>query len=407
MPIRITGLNSGLDTEAIISALVSSYNYKTNKYKKAQTKLSWKQDAWKTLNTKIYSLYSNVGNLKLSSAYNLKSTTVSDTTKATVTASNSAPSGTQSLNIISVAQAGYLTGGQLDSSTTTSTTLAELGYTGGDGKINLTKGDGTTTSIEVTQGTTVGSFIASLKDAGVSANYDATNHRIFVSSKETGKDNDFTLTGGNADGISALTKLGLNVKSDATDATYTSYTQYYDADGNKLNQNITDAIAAYKAAQEDYKTKTAQNANLTASYGYASAYSAMMDSLKNSGLSDTDQKKLQTLLGMTASQRVDSLMDANGNVYTHTHTHSPQIVKNELNRIARIIGHMKSIKIMIESGRDCSEVLIQLAAVDAAVKSLSRVILKEHMSTCIVDAIKTGDDEAIEALNEAIDKFMK
>lgn len=100
-------------------------------------------------------------------------------------------------------------------------------------------------------------------------------------------------------------------------------------------------------------------------------------------------------------------VDENGNVYTHTHTHSPKIVKNELNRIARIIGHMKSIKIMIESGRDCSEVLIQLAAVDAAVKSLSRVILKEHMSTCIVDAIKTGDEEAIEALNDAIDKFMK
>lgn len=78
MPIRITGLTSGLDTEAIISALVSSYNYKTNKYKKAQTKLSWKQDAWKTLNTKIYSLYTSVGNMKLSTAYNLKSTTVSD-----------------------------------------------------------------------------------------------------------------------------------------------------------------------------------------------------------------------------------------------------------------------------------------------------------------------------------------
>ena len=106
-------------------------------------------------------------------------------------------------------------------------------------------------------------------------------------------------------------------------------------------------------------------------------------------------------------QHTHTHVDTNGNVYTHTHTHSPQIVKNELNRIARIIGHMKSIKIMIESGRDCSEVLIQLAAVDAAVKSLSRVILKEHMSTCIVDAIKTGDEEAIEALNDAIDKFMK
>ena len=86
MPIRITGLTSGLDTESIISALVSSYNYKTNKYKKAQTKLSWKQDAWKTLNTKIYSLYSSVGSMKLSTAYNLKSTTVSDSTKATVKA---------------------------------------------------------------------------------------------------------------------------------------------------------------------------------------------------------------------------------------------------------------------------------------------------------------------------------
>lgn len=83
MPIRITGLNSGLDTEAIISALVSSYSYKTNKYKKAQTKLSWKQDAWKTLNTKVYSFYTSLDSLRFSKNYNLKSTKVSDSTKAT------------------------------------------------------------------------------------------------------------------------------------------------------------------------------------------------------------------------------------------------------------------------------------------------------------------------------------
>lgn len=116
---------------------------------------------------------------------------------------------------------------------------------------------------------------------------------------------------------------------------------------------------------------------------------------------------MQEYVGQETYQHIHTHVDENGNVHTHTHTHSPQTVKNELNRIARIIGHMKSIKIMIESGRDCSEVLIQLAAVDAAIKSLSRVILKEHMSTCIVDAIKTGDEEAIKALNEAIDKFMK
>ena len=234
MPIRITGLNSGLDTEAIISALVSSYSYKTNKYKKAQTKLSWKQDAWKTLNTKVYSFYTSLDSLRFSKNYNLKSTKVSDSTKATVTASSSAPNGTQKLNILKVAQAGYLTGGKLDDSTTTGTTLAELGYTGGNGTITLTKGDGTKKNIEVSQGTTVNSFINSLKEAGVNASYDDINKRIFVSSKDTGKDNDFTLTGGNVDGANALAKLGLNVQSKETQATYDSYTKYYDADGNMI-----------------------------------------------------------------------------------------------------------------------------------------------------------------------------
>lgn len=320
MPIRITGLTSGLDTEAIISALVSSYNYKTNKYKKAQTKLSWKQDAWKSLNTKIYSLYSSVGNMKLSTAYNLKSTTVSDSTKATVKAGNNAPTGTQQLNIIKVAQAGYLTGAQLSSKTTTSTTLAELGYTGGDAKINLTKGDGTTKEITLTQGSTVSDVIASLKDAGVSANYDATNHRIFISSKDTGKDNDFTLTGGNTEGARALYQLGLSVGSDATNATYKSYTQYYDADGNKLQQNVVDAIRTYQDAKTAYETASAQNTNLTSAYGYATAYSEMQDALKNSGLTTDEQKKLTTLLGMSATKRVNSVMDASGNVYTKSTT---------------------------------------------------------------------------------------
>lgn len=320
MPIRITGLTSGLDTESIISALVSSYNYKTNKYKKAQTKLSWKQDAWKSLNTKIYSLYSSVGSMKLSTAYNLKSTTVSDSTKATVKAGNNAPTGTQQLNIIKVAQAGYLTGAQLSSKTTTSTTLAELGYTGGDAKINLTKGDGTTKEITLTQGSTVGDVIASLKDAGVSANFDETNHRIFISSKDTGKDNDFTLTGGNTEGARALYQMGLAVGSDATNATYKSYTQYYDAYGNKLQQNVVDAIRTYQDAKTAYETASAQNTNLTSAYGYATAYSEMQDALKNSGLTTDEQKKLTTLLGMSATQRVNSVMDASGNVYTKSTT---------------------------------------------------------------------------------------
>lgn len=316
MPIRITGLNSGLDTEAIISALVSSYSYKTNKYKKAQTKLSWKQDAWKTLNTKVYSFYTSLDSLRFSKNYNLKSTKVSDSTKATVTASSSAPNGTQKLNILKVAQAGYLTGGKLDDSTTTGTTLAELGYTGGNGTITLTKGDGTKKNIEVSQGTTVSSFINSLKEAGVNASYDDINKRIFVSSKDTGKDNDFTLTGGNVDGANALTKLGLNVKSDATDATYKTYMQYYgDGTQSGITAKVNEAIKAYQDAQTAYKTADAENSNISAGYGYASAYAAMKDAFAKSGLSEAEQDQMVKLVQMSATDRAQSVMDSNGNIY--------------------------------------------------------------------------------------------
>ena len=70
MPIRLSGLTSGMDTDAIVKELVSAYSLKTEKYEKASTKLTWKQDAWKGLNTKIYSLYTSASNMRLSTAYN-------------------------------------------------------------------------------------------------------------------------------------------------------------------------------------------------------------------------------------------------------------------------------------------------------------------------------------------------
>lgn len=112
--------------------------------------------------------------------------------------------------------------------------------------------------------------------------------------------------------------------------------------------------------------------------------------------------------------------DENGNVYTHTHAHidgehhhdhghihSEEHTRRVLNRMSRIIGHMESTRRMVENGRDCSEVLIQLSAIESAINSVSRVILKEHLSTCVIDAVKRDDIEAIEELNRAIDKFIK
>lgn len=110
MPIRMTGMVSGLDTDSIVKELVSAYSTKKEKYEKEQTKLGWKQEIWKSLNKEVNSFYKSVGNLRFDSGYNTKKTTSSDSTKATVSASGNATVGTQKLHVLSTAQSGYLTG---------------------------------------------------------------------------------------------------------------------------------------------------------------------------------------------------------------------------------------------------------------------------------------------------------
>ncbi|MGN0909566.1 MAG: metal-sensing transcriptional repressor [Succinivibrio sp.] len=99
----------------------------------------------------------------------------------------------------------------------------------------------------------------------------------------------------------------------------------------------------------------------------------------------------------------DHPRDHGASPHAHLHTNTRDV----LNRISRLSGHLASIKRMIESGRDCSEVLVQLSAVDSAIRSTMRVILKEHLQTCIVDAVKTGDKECLEELADSVDRFMK
>ena len=75
--------------------------------------------------------------------------------------------------------------------------------------------------------------------------------------------------------------------------------------------------------------------------------------------------------------------------------------------MAEAIGHLESVRQMVEDGRDCSEVLIQLAAVKSAINGVGKVILKDHIDHCIVDAVEQGDHKAIEDLEKAIDQFIK
>ena len=108
---------------------------------------------------------------------------------------------------------------------------------------------------------------------------------------------------------------------------------------------------------------------------------------------------------------VHTHVDENGNVITHCHggkghTHAHQSKKNVVNRLARAIGHLEKVKRMVEDDCDCAEVLIQLAAVRSALNNTAKIILKDHIDHCLADAVETGDQQAIDELNQAIEKFM-
>ena len=93
--------------------------------------------------------------------------------------------------------------------------------------------------------------------------------------------------------------------------------------------------------------------------------------------------------------------------HNHGHHHSHQNTKMILNRLSRASGHLEAVKRMVEDGKDCSEVLIQLSAVIAALNNTGKVILTDHIANCIVDAVETGDKTVIDNLNIAIDRFIK
>ncbi len=233
--LRMTGMYSGMDTESIVSQLVKTKSTKVTNLKNEQKKLEWKQTAWQDLNSKIYNMYSKtLSNLRLTSAYSKKSTVSSDSTKATVVASEGAVNGTQTLKVNKLAKSGYLTGAKLDGKTSTTTgtdgkdvtkvvnwettdKLSEIDSNLTGKTISITTGSGTdakTTDIEITADMTINDLVAKFKDAGVNASFDTTNQRFFINSTGTGSAKNFTLT---SDDSTALASLGLDPNTTYTD----------------------------------------------------------------------------------------------------------------------------------------------------------------------------------------------
>ncbi len=198
MGIRMSGINSGLDTDAIVQALVSAQSMKVKKVENKLTKSEWKQEIWKDINTKLYSLYTGpLTKFKSQGSYNAKKVASSDESICTATAAASAGNGTHTLKVTSLASAQIVTSAQIKTSSggsvTGSTKLVDsMGMTAG-GKINIKNGS-KTVEFEVKESSTIDDFVSALKKAGLNASFDKGQQRLFISNSNTGKENAFSIS---------------------------------------------------------------------------------------------------------------------------------------------------------------------------------------------------------------------
>lgn len=334
MSIRITGMFSGLDTESIISELVSAQSVKKNSLVKAQTKLSWKQDAWKALNTKIYDFYTNtLSDMRYQGSYMKKTTKVSNTNAISVITGGDAVDGVRSVKVNHLAKGARLTSGSLVSEKGVhfagAANLSQLrkhrgeevlgsgsGSASVSGSFRVVGAQGQYVDFNVNENTTIDDIVSMIKSTGLNANFDQDNQRIFISSKNTGAANNFNLVANDEGGMNALALLGLLSEKDiiSTDPDKKTQTQIwagYADDQETYNKLIDEEVAQRKAAyNEENKKLNAENEALT----------KKNDKLKEtnaeffSKMDDTDYlaSEFNTKFGESLTGLVDSLYGEDG-----------------------------------------------------------------------------------------------
>ena len=286
MAIRITGMYSGLDTESIINELASAQSYKKNKLVKEQTKLSWKQDAWKSLNTKIYSFYQKLDDLRLQSSYLKKKTTVSNSNALTVSGGNMDGSHKVSVNRLST-QASITSGSLAKGNThyTGNATLKQLngGVDFGSGSIRLSDAAGNFVDVNVSADMTINDFVKAVgNNSALKASFDQDNQRIFLGSWASGAEGNFFLTGNDAGGAAALKTLKLMSSGDLEKLTATG--GEYDK-WSKYANDFTGGLPSY-AGVTDYE----------AAFGYSADYKKLIqeETLKRMQAMKAENDKLTT-----------------------------------------------------------------------------------------------------------------
>lgn len=320
---RLSGLNSGMDTESIVTALVSGQKSKIDKAKQAQTRLEWTQSAWKDMNSKIYGLYTGkLSSMRYATSFS-KKVMKSSNSAVSVVAGENAVNGIQTAKVNAIAKAGYLTGAEIKTAdggkVSSSTKLTELGIDAGSTIALKVKGQDK--EITIDDAMTMGDLVAKLKEAGVNANFDEGNGRLFISAKETGVANDFLFT----DGTGALNKLGLTASVGATrikgsdaelvlnGATFKSATNTFNINGSTYTVNSVtdeeftiatenDTSGIYDMVKDFFKTyndtinSMLKSYNSDAAKGYEPLTDEMREALTDTQIEDWEKKVKDGLL---------------------------------------------------------------------------------------------------------------
>ena len=305
MAIRMTGINSGLDTDSIIEALVSAQKAKVTKVQNKLTKSEWTEDIWKDLNTKLYSLYTKqLTKFKTQGSYLTKKVSSSDESVATATATSSAANGSHTLKVNKLAAAQCVTGAAIGA-TSNKTTLTSLGMEEGT-VIKIAGADGKSKELEVTSDTTIADFTDACKSIGLNANFDTKQKRLFISSASSGKDSAFSIKVANGDVTgtkSAVDSLVDSVGQKAIDKSLEVL----------KNANISDlqSLATSSGSVSD--------ADLTAAYNLLSGamggtvlqvrLSAYVDAVNNAGDQDAAWSALETDANANAAITSSTITD--------------------------------------------------------------------------------------------------
>ncbi len=331
MAIRLSGLNSGMDTESIVAELVKAKSTKKDTLEKDQKKLSWKQDAWKDINSKIYALYSKtLSDMRIKSDYS-KKTTKSSSDAVSIVTGSSAAEVVQTMKITNLAKAAYLTGAKLGTATKVETTgLAKnlLGIEEGS-KFTVKAGD-ETKEIEITDKTTIGDIADAIRSTGLNCNFDSANQRFYISAKTTGLDSNFEITASDANGLDALNKLGIATsgsydRSKLVDSQIEALKEDYKAKLAAANKAYNDADTAYNDAVSDFAATYGADAEMDPDVLQSAldAANATVESLKSE--LDVLQGNLEAETDEDAKAAIQAQIDAKNSEIETAQTNADQI----------------------------------------------------------------------------------